>query len=313
MATDPRPTTFVTEAAGFIGSQLVRLLLARGHQVFGLADSVEAAERVRRAGAVPIIGDLLEEGPWQDEAAADWIFHLVPHPVVGRRMTRRRAAAITRARVLMDAHLLDAVAAGATKRIVYVADTSCYGATGSRPITEDTPPMPSTWGRCWTPALERLEGYIVAGQPIVTALPGWVFGNGGWLRERVIEPIRAGRRVLLFGQRGPWVSPIHVEDCARALIHVAEHGESGGRYFLVNRDPVRLHEFAGTFARVARRPLRVLALPAITARLVVGPVLAGHLLTDAVFSNIRLRGTGFRFLYDSLEDGLRQVAGALED
>ena len=313
MATEPRPTTFVTDAAGFIGSELVRLLVARGHRVFGLADSVEAADRVRRAGAVPIIGDLLEQGAWQDEAAADWVFHLVPHLVVGPRMTRRRAAAITRARVLMDAHLLDAVAASATKRIVYVADASCYGATGTRPITEDTPPMPSTWGRCWTPALERLEGYIVAGQPVVTALPGWVFGNGGWLRERVIEPVMAGRRVLRFGEPGPWVSSIHVEDCARALIHLAEQGEPGGRYFLVNRDPVRLHAFAGTFARLVRRPLRVLTLPAVTTRLIVGPVLAGHLQTNGVFSNIRLRGTGFRFLYESLEDGLQQVAGALED
>ena len=87
----------------------------------------------------------------------------------------------------MDAHLLDAVAAGATRRIVYVADTSCYGATGPRPITEDAPPEPSAWGRCLTPALERLEGYIIAGQPIVAAFPGWVYGNGGWFRERVIS------------------------------------------------------------------------------------------------------------------------------
>ena len=205
------------------------------------------------------MGDLLEPGPWQDEAAADWVFHLPPHAVDGPRVTRRRAASITRARVLMDAHLLDAVAAGATRRIVYVADTSCYGATGPRPITEDTPPQPSAWGRCLTPALERLDGYIVAGQPIVAAFPGWVYGNGGWFRERVIEPVMAGRRVLLFGKTGPWMSPIHVEDCARALVHLAEHGEPGGRYFLVNRDPIRLHEFAETFARLANRPLRVLA------------------------------------------------------
>ena len=39
-------------------------------------------------------------------------------------MTRRRAAAIAHARVVMDAHLLDAVAAGATRRIVYVAATT---------------------------------------------------------------------------------------------------------------------------------------------------------------------------------------------
>lgn len=313
MATDTRPTTFVTGAAGFIGSELVRLLVARRHRVFGLAGSVEAAERVRRAGAVAVMGDLLEPGPWQDEAAADWVFHLVPHPVHGPRLTRRRAAAITDARVLMDAHLLDAVAAGATQRIVYVADTSCYGATGARPITEDTPPQPSAWGRCLTPALERLEGYIVAGHPIITALPGWVYGNGGWLRERVIEPVIAGRRVLLFGKSGPWVSPIHVEDCARALIHLAERGEPAGRYFLVNRDPIRLHEFAATFARLARRPLRVLPVPAVTTRLVAGPVLAGHLQTDAVFSNIRLRGIGFQFLYPTLEHGLQQVVGVLDE
>ena len=221
MAADTRPTTFVTGAAGFIGSELVKVLVARRHRVFGLTDSVEDAERVRRAGGTPVMGDLLEPGPWQDEAAAEWVFRLPPHAACGPRVTRRRVASMTRARVSMDAHLLDAVAAGATRRIVYVADTSCYGPTGSRPVTEDTPPRPSAWGRRLSPALERLDGYLAAGQPIVAAFPGWVYGNGGWLRESVIEPVMAGRRVLLIGKTGPWLSPIHVEDCARALVHLA--------------------------------------------------------------------------------------------
>jgi nucleoside-diphosphate-sugar epimerase len=148
----------------------------------------------------------------------------------------------------MDAHLLDAVANGDTSRIVYVDDAICYGATGARAITEDEPSRSSARDRCFTPALDRLDGYIVAGLPIVTALPGWVYGNGAWLRERVIEPIMAGRRVLQFGPTGPWVSPIHVTDCARALVHLAQRGTAGGRYFLVNNEPVRLHEFAEVFA-----------------------------------------------------------------
>ena len=313
MATNTRATTFVTGAAGFIGLELVKVLVARQHQVFGLTDSLEAAERVRRAGGVPVMGHLLEPGPWQDEAAADWVFHVPSHAVYGSRVTRRRAASITRARVSMDAHLLDAVAGGATHRIVYLADTSFYGATGPRPITEDTLPQPSVWGRCLTPALERLAGYIASGQPIVAAFPGWVYGNGGWFRERVIEPVMAGRRVLMFGKTGPWLSPIHVEDCARALVHLADRGKPNRRYFLVNRDPIRLDEFAGTFARLANRPLRVLRVPTVATRFVVGPVLADHLVADAVFSNIRLRGIGFHFLYPTLDEGLQQVLGALDE
>ena len=157
------------------------------------------------------MGHLLEPGAWQDQAAADWILHLPPYPVDGSRITRRRAAAMTRGRVLMDAHLLDAVAAGATRRIVYVADTSCYGATGPRPITEDALPEPAAGGRCLTPALERLEGYVIAGQPIVAAFPGWVYGNGGWFRDRVIEPVMAGRRVTaLWNDRAAASADVHV-------------------------------------------------------------------------------------------------------
>ena len=34
---------------------------------------------------------------------------------------------------------------------------------------------------------------------------------------------------------------------------------------------------------------------------------------DAVFSNVRLRGSGFRFLYPTLEQGLQQIVGALDE
>ena len=213
----------------------------------------------------------------------------------------------------MDSRLLDAVASGSTRRIVYVADTSVYGPVGSRPITEDERPAPSPWGRCLAPALDRLEGYCAAGLPIVTAFPGWVYGNGSWFRERVIEPVMAGRRVLQVGKTGLWVSPIHVHDCARALVHLAEHGEAGGRYFVVNNDPIRLNEFAGAFARLANRPLRVWRMPAVAARLVADPLCARDLRGDAVFSNIRLRGIGFHFRYPTLDQGLQQVIGALHE
>jgi hypothetical protein len=47
------------------------VLVGRGHQVFGLAPSVEAAQKVRRAGGTPVMGDLLKPGQWQDEAGTE--------------------------------------------------------------------------------------------------------------------------------------------------------------------------------------------------------------------------------------------------
>ena len=310
MADDGRATAFVTGADGFLGAELVKGLAARGHQVVALTRSPEAAQRVLRAGGMPVVGDLLTPGQWQDEATADWVFHLPPvqsdQPIL-TRAARTRAASTTRARVVMDRHLLDAVSAGATRRVVYIADTRFYGAVGQRPVTEDEPPRPSVFGAWVLPALDRLEGYVLAGLPIVTAFPGLVYGNGSWFRELVLEPVVAGHRVLQFGTAGPLVSPIHVRDCVRALMHLVERGERGGRYFLVNSEPVRFDAFATTFARIANRPLRVWRLPAVAARLLGGAHLAGHLQSDAVFSNIRLRGTGFRFEFPTLEHGIRQV------
>jgi NAD dependent epimerase/dehydratase family enzyme len=79
----------------------------------------------------------------------------------------------------------------------------------------------------------------------------------------------------------------------------------------VNTEHIRMHEFADTFARLANRPLRVWRVPAVVTRLVVGRILADDFLADALFSNIRLRGTGFRFEYPTVEHGLRQILGAL--
>lgn len=306
-------TAFVTGATGLIGTALVRVLVARGHRVYGLTRSVEAAQRVRRAGAVPVMGNLLEPGLWQDVAAADWVFHLPPPSACGLYVTNRAAGTMSEERVSMDRHLLDALSGVATRRIVYAASAGAYGATGPIPVTEDAPPRPSAWGRTLAPALDRLDGYLVTGLPIVTALPGWVYGNGSWFRARVLEPILAGRPVLQIGTPGPWVSPIHVTDCARALTHLAERGAVGGRYFLVNDEAIRATDFASEFARIANRPLRVRRLPAVAIRLAGGSVSADYFRADGLFSNIRLRGLGFRFEYPTLEAGLQEVLRALHE
>jgi uncharacterized protein len=95
------------------------------------------------------------------------------------------------------------------------------------------------------------------------------------------------------------------------LVHLAEHGTSGGRYFVVNNEPIRMRDFARTFAYLANRRLRVCPMPAWTARFLAGSMYSGCLDGDAVFANIRLRGTGFQFHYPTLEEGLREIVSTL--
>jgi len=298
----------VTGATGFLGSELIGLLIARGCHVFGLARSAQSMASLRRAGAVAVAGDLREPGRWQDEAGADWVFHLPPYTA-----SHRRPWPLTRTAVMgpaLDAPLLDAVQGGATRRIVYVADASLYAPTGARPVTEDEL-IDRAPVRGRTSALERLDGYAIAGLPILAAITGCVYGNGSWFRERIIDPVIAARRVLQFGRTGPWVSPIHVHDCARALIHLAERGEVGSRYLIADNEPVPLPELARKFACGANRPLRVRHLPAVTARLIADRRFADRVRGNAAFSNIRLRGTGFRLLYPTLERGIEQILQVL--
>lgn len=305
MASLRRPTVFVTGAAGFLGAELIRVLVARDYAVIGLARSAPSLERIRRAGAIAVQGDLLVPGRWQDEAGADWVFHLAPRSLAAIPGSRRTARAAQEAAAI-DMHLLDAIAAGATRRIVYVADARVYAPTGARPVTEDEVPAAA---RVAGSVLDRIDGHLFAGLPIVTALPGWIYGNDAWIRARLVEPVMAGRRILQAGRTGPWVSPIHVHDCARALLHLAECGEVGHRYFLASSELVQAHELVPAFARQADRPLRVWRLPAVAAAALAGLSPVAGLHSDLALSNIRLRATGFRFRYPTLAHGFAQILG----
>jgi nucleoside-diphosphate-sugar epimerase len=207
----------------------------------------------------------------------------------------------------MDRALFDAMHRAKARRIIYVAGTSYYGECGTTVCNEDSVPHPMGWGPYLRPAIESLPGYIASGLPIVVAFPGWVYGPGSWFAQYVLEPLRAGKPV--YGLWGPtrYTSPVHVEDCGRALLHLIDHGEIGTRYFIVDDLPVpseRLAELAADALSVTGRSRKV---PFILLELLSGRLIAESLAYENRLSNNRLRSTGFLFKYPSCEQGVPQT------
>jgi nucleoside-diphosphate-sugar epimerase len=57
---------FVTGGSGFVGRNLIRSLIARGHSVRALARSEVSRQMVSSLGAVPIAGDLVNTAALHD-------------------------------------------------------------------------------------------------------------------------------------------------------------------------------------------------------------------------------------------------------
>lgn len=303
-------TAFICGGTGFIGKAVVSQLVAEGHHVKVLARSAASVAEVRALGAEPVSGDLLVTGPWQRSAReADWIVHLAQPQTFGGRVTRARAERYREDRLRMDRHLLDGLDPARTQRIVYVAGTSYYGNLGTTLRDESATPAPRGWGPYIAPALDALRGDIFTrGLPIVMAFPGYVYGDGSWFREYVIAPLLRGQRINAISGRSRFGSPIHVEDCARAVVHLLAHGAVGERYFLVDDRPVQWMVLYEAAARAMGKEPKMRKVPPFLLRLLVGPVVTDSVLGDAVLSNAKLKSLGFELRFPTIEEGFADVA-----
>jgi nucleoside-diphosphate-sugar epimerase len=301
---------FVTGGSGFIGAAFVRAAVAAGWDVRALARSSASAERLRALGATAVDGDVLDEsGAWRAAAAdADTVAHVAQPQTYGGRITGKRARRWRDERLQMDRALLSALDPARVQRVVYVAGTSYYGDCGADvPHDEDVTPRPRGWGPYIAPALDALRAHIDRGLPVVQAFPGWVYGPGSWFAEYVLTPLHAGKRVTGLSGRARITSLVHVDDCARALVHLLTAGEPGRRYFVVDDAPAENDRPARAAAAALGVPFRSRSVHPLICRLLLGRIVTESLQYENRLSNARLRATGFEPQFPTYEHGVPDV------
>ena len=253
-----------------IGSRAV----AANYQVDGLTRSEASAKLLGQMGATPVIGDLARAEGWPEVAAeSEMIVHLAQPDTYGARVTIGRARNYGDKRLQMDTLLLNALNRDKIRRVVFACGTSYYGDQGDVLRAEETTPHPKGWGPYIAPAIEALKDFVANGLPIVEAFPGWVYGPASWFAEYQLVPLSKGRPVMRLAGRPQVVSPVHVQDAARALLHLLEHGEIGQRYFIVDDKAVLSTQMVHTAAQALGVPGRILPLPRLFCLLALGPIL----------------------------------------
>ncbi|HVL28441.1 MAG TPA: NAD-dependent epimerase/dehydratase family protein [Acidimicrobiales bacterium] len=251
----------VTGGSGFLGSHLVRALVAAGHPVRAIARSAEAAERVP-AGAEVVAGDL--DDPESLKAAAAGC-HLVYHLAGAYRGS---PAEVHGSHVAGTARLLRAVDPEA--RFVYVSSSSVYGWHQAWPADELTPPRPeSAYGKAKLAAerlvLARTSGSAVVVRPTIT----YGVGDRSGMLARAHALMR--RRLRTFpGTGANRIHLTHVDDLTAALVRAGQSGE--GVFLVAGPAPTPVRDILRLLADGAGLPAPSFRVPAGLVRSVASAV-----------------------------------------
>lgn len=222
----------VTGAAGFLGSHLTDALLARGHAVVGLDNLSTGQERfldeARRSGRFTfVLADVLD-GPDLRRAldGADAVYHIAANADVRGGFAQPRMDLTQN--TLGTFEVLEAMRAAGMRRIVFASSAAALG-------EPDVFPTPES---CAIPAQTSLYGASkMAGEGLVAAycegygFEGYTFRFVSLLGPRyphghvfdfVKQLLADPARLQVLGDGSQRKSYLHVADCVRAVLHMAE-------------------------------------------------------------------------------------------
>ncbi len=261
-----RNRLLVTGGAGFIGSELVRQLAARGDRVLIVDNLVNGrSENVADvlSGRVSLVEtdvrdvdalrSALREVKLVYHLACLGVRHSVHSPVENHEVN---AAATVR--------LLGACREAGVKRFVYVSSSEVYGTARWAPMSEEHPTYPCTVygasklaGECYTRAYFSTYGY-----PTVVVRPFNAYGprshhegDSGEVIPKFVLRCLAGRPMIVFGDGSQTRDFSYVSDTAAGIVMAGEaEAAVGATINLGSGSEVSINDLARTVAQAAGRP-----------------------------------------------------------
>lgn len=273
---------FVTGASGFIGSNLVHELLARGHEVKALLRPGADQRGLTGADFEPVAGDLSDRAHLTAALrGCDWCFHVAARYALWMRdYAPMQAANVDGTRLL-----LEAAAEAGCARIVYTSTVGCLKPAqwhdGQWVPSDETAAalyeeMTNEYKRTKWRAEEIARSQAARGVPIVIVNPTAPVG------PRDVKPTPTGQVILdVLNRQMPayletGLNWVHVRDVAMGHILAAEKGRIGERYILGHTEGNwSLQTMLATLAEIT-------GLPPIRFRIPYGVALAAAYTNEAL-------------------------------
>jgi len=224
---------FVTGGTGFIGANLVRLLVQEGYQVRALVRPSSCLDNLRDLDVELVKGDLNHPEVWQQMEGCQVLFHVAAH----YSLLQRDREQLYHHNVLGTRNILAAARKANIERTVYTSSVAAIGVGVPGEIVDETHQS----------KLEELVGHykkskflaeqeamqaVQAGQDVVIVNPSSPIG------PLDIKPTPTGDIILRFLRRqmpfylDTGLNFIDVRDVARGHLLALEKGRKGDRYIL---------------------------------------------------------------------------------
>lgn len=308
----------VAGATGALGTPTVKVLVERGHTVYGLTRSDKKAGAISALGAQPVFGDVLDETAMERvvaETQADGIVQLL------NALPKRgplRPSDIESTNVLRTEGTRNLLAAATRHEVKrYVVESMIfgygYGDRGAEPLTEDAPFGERVDGDRMNRALDALrvmERMVLdsSDHPHTAGIAlrlGLFYGPEVGSTRFMISMLRKRLMFLPGGGKGQ-LSWIHVEDGAAAVVLALENAPAGSIFNVVDDEPAGFGDFAAEMARVLDVP-GPKSMPVGLAK-IASSYAAQMAQTNLRASNRRIKDElGWKPAYPTYREGIASV------
>lgn len=219
---------FITGGSGFVGSAVIPELISAGHEVFALARSKSAAEKVEKLGAIAIDGDLSDANVLKQAATeSNAVIHLAYN---NNLLQAKKAARADRAAITAIAEALK----GTDKPFIITGGvTGIFGKkqTGS----ELEVPKGGRMMRTRLKAEKLLFEYTSQGvKAMAIRLSPFVHGEGDkGLTFRYFSYVKKNKQANYIGKGENIWPAVHRLDVAHLFLLALEKGKAGSVYHAI--------------------------------------------------------------------------------